>query len=218
MAQPGKHLSDQDLSFIIGSVKYGDSLGHSRTDTYKSLAAKLDRDWKTIAGAVNRLMPTVDLAKMRLRAGASRMARRIINRGSTSELIDVLSRPNIGVLDPIKSEKGQGGGFFMSVEMDSLGAVRIGAAQSALPQPSQPLLDVGEAPSAPPDEAYIVMSNQNEAERPPAPKPESMFEKKLRESRERLAAARENPLSAVAIQEKAEGFKLKRKRFKKDKV
>lgn len=95
---------------------------------------------KTIWHMLQRLRPSTDLAKMYLKAKAIKLARRIVRKANVSEAIDLLSRPDMGVISPrMASDNAVGGGFFLSVEMDTCGAVKIGAGAQVLGQlPSSP--------------------------------------------------------------------------------
>lgn len=99
---------------------------------------------------VTALRSTVALARMKIRAKASVMVDRIVEKAPTSELIDILSRPNVGVLEPAQKGAQGGGGFILSVGLDSLGGVRATAAM--LPDvpvaalPSGDVMDRGGVP------------------------------------------------------------------------
>jgi len=68
--------------------------------------------------------PTTKAATWYLRTQAFAMAQNIVEKGSPADHIDVLSRPNIGVLEPIKKVGGEGGsGLFISVQVGSCGGV-----------------------------------------------------------------------------------------------
>lgn len=112
-------------------------------DSYRRVGQQVDIDPKVIGTVVHRLRPTTDIAKMYFRASALKMARRIARKGSPSELIDVLSRPSIGVLDAPKGKgDGDGGGnFFISVSADTCGAVKVGVAAVR----DQPEIESGES-------------------------------------------------------------------------
>lgn len=94
----------------------------SREDSYVLPA-------KAIWNMLQRLRPTTDIAKMYLKAKAMKLVRRIVKKANVSEAIDLLSRSDMGVIAPAaKIEGGGGGGFFLSVEVDTCGAVKVGAA------------------------------------------------------------------------------------------
>lgn len=103
------------------------------------IGVESSRSTGTIWAIVKRMTPTVDVAQDYFRANAFRMAHKIVKEGSPQLLVDVLSRPNVGALDPIKQESGGGGGFFLSVQADSCGAVTVAVQQptGALAPPRQ---------------------------------------------------------------------------------
>lgn len=74
-----------------------------------------------------KYFPTTGLASAILQAGAAALARRVIAEADVEEALDVLSRPNVGVLKPL--DKGQAKpAFLTSVQIESLGAVRVSTA------------------------------------------------------------------------------------------
>lgn len=90
---------------------------------------------KAVWNLLQRLRPTTDIAKMYLKARAYKLARRIVRKANVSEAIDLLSRPDMGVIAPkLASDNAVGGGFFLSVEMDTCGAVKIGAGAQVVGQ------------------------------------------------------------------------------------
>lgn len=110
--------------------------GMAIMEAYKRVGALLGRDPKVVGVTIARLRPTTDLGKMYLRAKSFRLVKRLVAKASPAEIIDILQRPSIGVLDPVKKiDGGGGGGFFMSVNVESCGAVKVGAMQAQAPQP-----------------------------------------------------------------------------------
>jgi hypothetical protein len=90
---------------------------------------------RTVHALLQRLQPTTDIAKMYLKAKAFRLAKRLVNKASPAEAIDILERPGMNVLEPTKKVEGGGGGFFLSVQTDTCGAVKVGVATGqAMPQ------------------------------------------------------------------------------------
>lgn len=102
---------------------------------YEQLGEEFGKPPSTIRLLMQRFRPRTDLARAFLKASALRMAKKIVTHGDPGHMIDVLSRSNIGVLAP-KTEGGQGGGgFFLSVQAESCGAVKVGVMQAQpLPQ------------------------------------------------------------------------------------
>lgn len=120
-------FDDADTLAILEAVQASLDQGALLTYAYKYVA----RGWAvhpaTIAEVWKRHRSTAKLATMKIQARASQIVEKIIDKAPTSELIDILSRPNIGVLEPIKSG-GQGGGFIVSVSADSCGGVKMAVA------------------------------------------------------------------------------------------
>lgn len=126
----GVRIQAGEISLMMGMfnrlhVKEGMAL----TETYKTIGEAVGRDFKTVCDVIKRYLPTTDLGTAILRANAADMALKIVKKGTVAELIDVLERPNIGVLDPIKKGGGEdNSGFVLSVTADTLGAVKVGVA------------------------------------------------------------------------------------------
>lgn len=112
------------------------SKGVGKTESYKKVGEILGRNYQTIAAAVLRLSPSTGVAQDYLKSRALKMARRVVKEAKANELIDVLSRPNMGVLAP-KQDAGGQTGFFLSVSVDTCGAVKVGAGSSGGWQPKQ---------------------------------------------------------------------------------
>lgn len=102
----------------------------------KSVAAIADiieRTSDTVRKFVNSMSDTTHLATLTVKHRAVEVMGKVLDKGSTAELIDVLSRPNIGVLAPAE-KPGSGGGKFdiqVSVGVASLGAMKAGVEISA---------------------------------------------------------------------------------------
>lgn len=116
--------------------------GRSIMESYRLVGAQVGRDQKVIGTIINRLRPTTDMAKMYLRAKSYRLVKRLVAKAGPSEIIDILQRPSIGVLDPIKKVDSGPGGFFLTVNADSCGAVKVGVmgahtAQKQLPEATE---------------------------------------------------------------------------------
>lgn len=105
------------------------------------IAKDYGRSTDVIYALIKRFRPTVDGAEMYMRSQALRLAMRTVRKANVSEAIDILQRSNIGVLAPKQESSGGTGGFFLSVQADTCGAVKIGVSNqppqrfSDLPQP-----------------------------------------------------------------------------------
>lgn len=106
---------------------------------YKAIGEELGRDPAVIAGVIRRLRPTADSAKIYIKSKALKLAMKMVRDAKVPEIMDILSRPSIGVLDPPARNEGGGGGFFLSVTAETCGAVKIVGGQAperlALPAP-----------------------------------------------------------------------------------
>lgn len=99
---------------------------------------RFDLPPKSVWAVLQRLRPSTDIAKLILKAGAAKLAKRIIKKASVSEALDVLSRPGIEVIArPQSGEEGGQTGFFLTVQADTCGAVTVGAAIGQRPVPKQ---------------------------------------------------------------------------------
>lgn len=89
--------------------------------TVREIAYHLGRSEKAILNAVRKYNPSTRLAERYIRASALKLAEKVVKHASVEEAIDVLTRPNVGVLQPIVSKHAVG--FFTSVDPASLGGV-----------------------------------------------------------------------------------------------
>lgn len=138
----GQPIPNSDVEHILSLFTDLRKRGMAIMDCYTRIGQLMDRDPKVIGTVVNRFRPTTDTAKMYFRARALKMAQRIVRKGSPSELMDILSRPSIGVLDAAKkADEAGGGNFFISVNADTCGAVKVGVASMK----EAPQLESGEA-------------------------------------------------------------------------
>lgn len=118
--------------------------GLSIMECYKRIGLLLERDPKVVGVTINRLRDTTPLAKMYLRSKSYRLVKRLVAKAGPAEIIDILQRPSVGVLDPIKKVEGGGGGFFLTVNADSCGAVKVGVLQPPVQEQKQ--LESGDEP------------------------------------------------------------------------
>lgn len=130
-------IEDTIIADIIDEYEAAKKVpGTSEWDAYKAAAQAVGVTAAMVQQHVKALRSTVRLAKMKILAKSSAMVDKIVEKAPTNELIDILSRPNVGVLEPAQKGQQSNGGFILSVAMDSCGAVRATAAM--LPE-SEPL-------------------------------------------------------------------------------
>jgi len=101
--------------------------GKSRTD----IARALGRSVNAVDHIIRKFHPSTRLAEKYIRANALKLAEKVVKFSNVEEAIDVLTRPNIGVLQPVVSKHAVG--FFSSVDPSTLGAVQ--SVDAALPRP-----------------------------------------------------------------------------------
>jgi hypothetical protein len=112
--KPARMSSDEKVTILtmsrnqksIDEIAY--AVGRSRTTVQRFLAEMID---------------TSELAKVTLKAGAVKLAERIIKKAEVREAIDVLSRPDIGVIAPAQKGLPVSGGIQVSVGVSSCGTV-----------------------------------------------------------------------------------------------
>lgn len=125
----GEPIPTEELQQIMDLFVDCRKRGMSKMDCYTRIGQLVGRTPKVIGVTITRLNPTTDLAKMFIRARAMKLVKRLVNKAGPSEIINILERPSMGVLDaPSKVGEGQGG-FFISVSADTCGAVKVGVAQ-----------------------------------------------------------------------------------------
>lgn len=86
------------------------------------IAFRLGRDRKTIGRFVSSMTDSTPLATAMIRAGAHKLAKKVLEKADVDQALDILSRPNIGVLRPIQKVS-DGPQIMISVNQDSLGGV-----------------------------------------------------------------------------------------------
>lgn len=120
----------QDLDKVLAAYEGLIAEGMSKMDAYRTVGELTGRKPESIAAIIKSLQPTTNLATHLLRARAFQLASKLVREANTEQIIDILERPNIGVLAPKQEAAGQGG-FFLSVTADSCGAVKVGAGQTS---------------------------------------------------------------------------------------
>lgn len=133
--KPRVNIEEEEALDILEMLETSLKKGYSAAQTYRYIARGLGRHPKTIENFIRRHRSTVGLAQMKLRANAAKIVDKIIDKAPTHELIDVISRPNIGVLEPTKKQELTNNGFILNVQVDSLGAVK------SIPAPTPTIIE-----------------------------------------------------------------------------
>lgn len=124
----GQPIPAYEVQEILARFRQHKAMGKGTMEACELIGKTHGRAHTTIWAVIKRLTPTTGLAADYIKAQAYRLAHKIVKEGSVEQAIDVLSRPNIGVLEPIKKGEIGGGGFYLSVQSDSCGAVKVGVA------------------------------------------------------------------------------------------
>jgi hypothetical protein len=171
-AVPTIRLREHDIEEILALFKKYRKAGYGIMEACRKVQADTEVPYETVYHVQRRFRPTTDAATDYIRANSLRLAMRVVRKANVEQAIGILSRPNIGVLDP-QGESGVGGGrmFQIGVSVDSLGSVKVGVqigeseTQPALgPGSAEPILQ-GEAQEAP-DEAEGLEESPDEEVRP----------------------------------------------------
>lgn len=96
-----RKMDDAEKADILRWVHEHQRKGWPLERIVKWIGVNTGRHTTSIYRFLKSVRSTTRLAEAKLLAGAARMVDRIADDGQPKELIDVLSRPNIGVLSPI---------------------------------------------------------------------------------------------------------------------
>lgn len=129
-------MSDGEINDILVYVK------RNPHRTLAEVSAEFGRDIHTISKLLKRLRPTTELARATLLSRANELVTRVADKADIDQLIDVLSRPNVGVLDPVANKGGGGAhvGILVSVSPAHLAALTPAAPEPlTIDAPAQPM-------------------------------------------------------------------------------
>lgn len=96
--------------------------------TADEIGEELGRDPTTIYRLINELKDTTELGAATLRKNVAGLVQRLVDKAEPAHIIDILSRPNIGILEPVNKGTpggGSGGGssIVINVQPNFLAAV-----------------------------------------------------------------------------------------------
>lgn len=120
--------------------RYTKTDGYAPGEAYQKIADQFARPVSGIRDLIRRFQPSVDGAEAFMKANALKLAMRVVRKANADQAIDILSRTNMGVLAPKQEGGGGQGGFFLSVQAENLGAVRVTA--GAMPASPQRFMDL----------------------------------------------------------------------------
>jgi hypothetical protein len=121
--RPRKFRVDEIADILSKFKVYTKEMQMGVYESCAKIAEEYGRTQETIYGLVRRFNPSTDAAEALIKANALRLAVRVVRKANVDQAIDILSRPNMGVLQPTQQAGSGGGGFFLSVQADSCGAV-----------------------------------------------------------------------------------------------
>lgn len=168
---------------MIELVEASIQRGHGLMASYGWVARKMAVSEDTVKKYWKEYRSTAKLATRKIQAKSSAIVETVLKEASPGELIDLLSRPNIGVLEPMR-QGNQGSGFIVSVSADSCGGVKVGVASGDMvPQlPEGPSVLGANAP-----ETLLIEESYGE---PRATSEEADSDSRPQSPRDRLKAAR----------------------------
>ena len=100
----------------------------------------------TVRKYIQSMMSTTDQAEQLLKASAERLAARVIINANVDQALDVLERPNIGVLQPV-NKNAERPAVFISVNQESLGGLAPSITTLDRPAESATIHAIGPSPS-----------------------------------------------------------------------
>lgn len=131
----GKRIDDIEKDAILTMFEDGASLN--------DVKKQFGRDIATLSRLRAKYHPQTRMARRTLMAGSVKLAERVLKHANVEEAIEVLSRPNIGVLEPIRKNE-EGPQVLISVSPGSLGGVKqVGG---GLTDGAQKVIEAGSKP------------------------------------------------------------------------
>lgn len=120
-------LRETEIAELIERMKVYRKRGVPLMEATRRVSADMGIPQTAVYSWVRRLRPTTEVATEYIRSQSLKLAMRMVRKANVDQSMQILSRPNIGVLDP-QGDGGGGGGrqFIIGVAMDSLGSVKVG--------------------------------------------------------------------------------------------
>lgn len=124
-----KSLRPDQLQHIVKLYKVYTRRGVDPKEACRQIGELYERSAPTIELLIRRLTAdTRDLAQAYFQSNALKMAMGVVREASVTQKIDILSRPNMAVLAPVRAGAEGQRGFILTVSADSCGAVKATAA------------------------------------------------------------------------------------------
>lgn len=188
----GERISPPVLEQILRLYERYRKAGMGKRNACVEVAKHVPHRWEVVCSVIDRLRPTTQLAEVLIKARAFRITSKLLRKANADQLIDILSRPNIGVLGSNKAESSGPTGFFLSIQADTLGAVQVAGGQVPRALPAAQERDDEE------DEPFTIDADTVESmgDEPPLTQATTVCRSAatrgaLRLAKERLADARE---------------------------
>lgn len=178
-------LREADIAEVMARFKRYRKAGKPIMEAVRLVAKDTELLEATVYSIQKRMRPTTEVATDYIKANSLKLAMRVVRKANVDQSIALLSRPNIGVLEPANGEGGMGGSRFMiGVAVDSLGGVKVGVQLEGPAPQALPAHDEGLEPLDydPPDSSEGIEVGEIIEEEPkprartpkwhePAPKP-----------------------------------------------
>lgn len=110
--------------------------------TIHDIGVAVGRKHHTILKFIRSMTDTTEIAQRMVRARSLELTQRVLDKADVSQAIDILSRPNVGVLKPLNKNV-DGPQIHISVNTESIGAVSIGSPSTPLTLPGDSAKLVG---------------------------------------------------------------------------
>lgn len=135
-------LREHDIEEIMRRFK-AHRRRHAIMDSCRRVADDMGIAADTVYAVQKRMRPTTEVATQYLQSQSLKLAMRVVRKANVEQALNILSRPNIGVLESPAGASGGGGHQFMvGVAIDSLGSVKVGVQIGSSSQASElPALD-----------------------------------------------------------------------------
>jgi hypothetical protein len=164
------YQNDRDRELIVRYIKQGKE--------NREISALIGWPETEVRDVRAMFFPTPGLAKDYLLANALKLAQRVVEEANVEESIDILSRPNIGVLEPVVKAQNQPRiGIITNINTSTLGGVMPSTSTYAIdvsPEPEPLCLPPNPVPFATPLLATRPTRNSGSPSTPktvsPAPK------------------------------------------------
>lgn len=122
------NIDEEEAADMMEEARANLKRGFDLPTTIKWVAKAFGRSEDSVRAHLRKLKSTLKLAEYKLQAAAGTvLADRFIKEATPDQIMDLFQRDNFGIIAPKKQEQSSGGGFFLNVNVESLGAVNVKA-------------------------------------------------------------------------------------------